>query len=141
MSNIIEELKSEHIEIQKTFNSLYTLSTLKSEEAKKKIEQAKEILINHLVKEDEKIYPFLYKISRNDTNLKKTLEVFAKDAKEITDKAIKFFDKYLNTKNPSVLEFTRELGDLYASISRRIFKEENVIYKRFHLENHSIDLD
>ncbi len=128
MSKLVDELKKEHIIIVETLNKVKSLS-IASEKGRNTILAAKSGLLAHLKKEDEKLYPLLNKAAENDPSLRKNLDMFAKDMDEISKAALAFFDKY--TTGESSLDFVKDFGRLFATLSIRIKKEESIIYSKF----------
>jgi hypothetical protein len=55
--------------------------------------------------------------------------MFAKDMVVISMAAVEFFDKY--SRGGDGLAFAKDFGRLYATLSQRISREENVLYKKF----------
>ena len=80
---------------------------------------AKSGLLAHLKKEDTQLYPVLNEAAESDANLKRTLDMLAKDMEGISKAALEFFEKY--SEGGSGLEFTKDFGHLYATISLRIY--------------------
>ncbi len=128
MSKLVEELKKEHATIAETLNKVNVLG-ISSEEGQNTLLSAKSGLLAHLKKEDEYLYPILNKAAESDANLKRTLEMFAKDMEAISKAALEFFKKY--SGGGSGLEFAKGFGRLFATLSQRIHREENVIYKKY----------
>lgn len=93
MSQIIEEFRSSHIEISDMLLQVAKLG-ITSEEGKKKLFHAKSTLLAHLKKEDEELYPILWKEAENDQDLKLKLESFARDIDAVTRTIFAFFEKY-----------------------------------------------
>jgi len=128
MSKLIEELKKEHVVISEIFNKIKELG-ITSKEGQNTLLTAKTGLLAHLKKEDAQLYPVLNKAAARDSNLKRTLDLFAKDMDEISKIAFDFFNKY--AKGGSGLEFAKDFGKLYATFTQRIRKEENTIYAKY----------
>ncbi len=128
MSNLVEELKKEHALIVEILNKVKDLG-INSEEGQKMFISAKNGLLAHIKKEDELFYPLLYKAAESDADLKRTLDTFAKDMEVISKAVLEFFEKYSN--GGSGLEFAKDFGKIYSKLSQRIFKEENIIYKKY----------
>jgi len=57
------------------------------------------------------------------------LDNFAKDMEVISEAAFEFFEKY--STGGSGIEFAKDFGRLFALLSQRISKEENIIYKKY----------
>ena len=128
MSDLVEELKKEHLVITDSLNKVKNLG-IASEEGQKTLVAVKSALLAHLHKEDERLYTVLYKAAVSDVNLKQSLDMFAKDMGNITKTALDFFEKY--SKGGTTLEFAEDFGQLCAMLSSRISKEENILYKRY----------
>ncbi len=128
MSKLVDELRKEHSVIVETFNKVKILS-IGSEEGQNTLLAAKNGLLAHLKKEDEQLYPFLKNAAENDAYLKRTLDWFARDTDEISKATIEFFDKY--SKGSLGLEFAKDVGRLFATLSIRIRKEEDIIYAEY----------
>lgn len=128
MTRLVDELIIEHKAIVENLNQIKTLGVT-SEEGQKKLALAKKSLLAHLKKEDKHLYPKLYQEAQKNSELKRTLELFAKDMDKISSDALRFFDKY--DGGGSGLEFAKDFGSLAATLTQRIQKEERIIYQKF----------
>ncbi len=128
MSQLIEELKKEHKAIAEILSEVNRLG-IGTEEGQDMLMSAKNSFLAHLAKEDEHVYPLLNNAAANDPELKQTLEIYATNMKEVSKAALDFFEKY--SKGDSGLEFAKDYGSLYTTLSLRIAKEEAAIYKKF----------
>ncbi|MCP4151290.1 MAG: hemerythrin domain-containing protein [bacterium] len=128
MSNLIKELIKDHTVITETLNKVKSLG-ITTQEGQKTLLSVKNMLLAHLKKEDDKLYPLLSKAAEKDVNLKRTLGIFAKDMEEISKTALQFFEKY--SGGGAGLEFAKDFGRLHATLAQRISKEENIIYKKY----------
>ncbi|WP_108650647.1 hemerythrin domain-containing protein [Dongshaea marina] len=120
--DIIGTLKLEHFQI------LGLLSEIKvhganSEKSKDSLEQLRGVLIGHLKKEDQYIYPNL-----NDSGDNQQVAIdFKKEMQEISELIFDFYEKYVD--KPLVGEdFSREFDAIVKAIHKRIIKEENSLY-------------
>ena len=137
MAGLLETLKAEHQTLGRIFEEMKT-SGIGSGEAQGKLFEAKELLLEHLKREDEEFYPPLRKASESDGNLKWRLEMFARDMDEISESALKFFLKYADGGQHS--EFAQEIGHLYGALTGRIKKEEEYLFLEYEkLEAGSLD--
>ena len=128
MSKLVEELRKEHAVIAETLNKVKSLGfTLK--EGQNTLLAAKSGFLAHLKKEDEQLYPVLKNAAESDANLKRSLDAFAKDMNEISKAALEFFDKY--STGGSGMEFAKDFGKVFATLSQRIRKEENILYQKY----------
>jgi len=128
MSALTEELKSEHATLVKILGEVKEIGVT-SEEGQDKLMTARDGLLAHLGKEDEKLYPTLKERSASDDNLKNLLDTFAKDMDEISKVALGFFDKYQDGGSP--IEFAKDFGALYGALANRIRKEESILYAEY----------
>lgn len=128
MSKLVEELKIEHIAINETLQEVRKLG-IGTQEGQDKLMSVKYQLLAHLEKEDLHIYPLLKSKAEKDPELKQTLEFYVTNIEEISKGALDFFKKY--SKKESGFEFGKDFGNLYATLSLRIAKEEAVLYEKF----------
>jgi len=130
MSKLINELKQEHIKIKDVLSKLYD-SSLTREQKVNILLKAKTMLIEHLAKEDEQLYPALYKKAETDYFLKRTLDLFAKDTDKVSILINNFFDKYSIIDSLDNIEFIKDIAKFMASLKNRITKEEIGIYQSY----------
>ncbi len=124
MSLLIQILVDEHQRLRKCFDELQKLGAA-SEDGKSKLKETKYLLIEHLKKEDDGLYPELEKYS-NDPAMAKS---FGTEMKGISAQALSFFNKYIN--GGSGLEFAKELGGIIGAIKNRISREENILFTEY----------
>lgn len=128
MPLLISELKKDHHLIINTLEQMLSLG-IRSKEGQQKLLDLRKTLLAHLRKEDERLYPVLEKAALADPNLKSTLELFAKDMAEISEDARVFFERYRHGEQ--TMEFVKDFGRLYAMLTTRIRKEENILYAEY----------
>ncbi len=128
MSTLIEELKKEHSEIIATLNEVRELGIL-SKEGHAKLISAKESLLEHLKKEDERLYPVLKKEAEHNKKLKEILDVFAVDMENVSRVVMEFFDKYYEEVIDSAVSGAFE--DIFAAFRNRIRNEEDILYEEY----------
>lgn len=128
MSKLVDELKNDHSVLSETLKKIKSLG-ISSADGQEMLLAAKSGLLTHLKKEDEQLYPVLYNAAKSDANLKQTLDFFAKDMDVISKTAFGFFDKY--SEGGSGLEFAEDCGQLFATFSQRLRKEEDIIYAEY----------
>ncbi len=128
MGALVTELKDEHRKIAEALAEVQEKG-IGSKEGQAKLLSAKEGLLSHLKKEDERLYPPLKKAAEKDERLKGLLEMFAKDMQDVSKGAMDFFGKY--AKGGSGLEFAKDFGHLSAVLTSRIRKEETILYPEF----------
>ena len=125
---LIDELKSDHAHMLATLDRIKQAGVT-SDEGQRLLREAKGLLLNHLRKEDERFYPVLHRAAREDQGLRKRLEAFADDMRQVSRDAIDFFDRY--AQGGSGLGFARDFGRLYATLRQRQKKEERLLYPEF----------
>ncbi|NOZ06836.1 MAG: hemerythrin domain-containing protein [Chloroflexi bacterium] len=128
MSRLIRELKAEHLTIIATLAKVseYGINT---PEGKECLSSARGVLLAHLQKEDERLYPPLQKIAVTDRSLRGTLRIMAKDTEEITAEAVRFFDKYAN--GGAGVAFAKDYGTLVSRLRLRVRREENTLFAKY----------
>ncbi len=128
MSALIEEFKREHSEIIAILNEAKELGIL-SKEGRVKLMSVRASLLEHLWNENERLYPVLWKGAEKSRDLKDVLDLFAIEMDEVSKVAQGFFDKYYAGDVDE--DFTREFEKFFASISKRIKDEENILYDEY----------
>jgi len=128
MSNLIEELKNEHENILDILDQVKKLG-ISSSSGREKLLSARDLLMAHMMKEDERYYPKLRRAAANNKGLKVMLDYFIKDMGNVSKKAIQLFDKYSQGGNEA--EFAAEMKLLYAMLRDRIRTEENTLFTKF----------
>lgn len=128
MSDLITELKEEHIQISAILNKVNAIGFYTAE-GQGLLNQAKNGLLTHLAKEDKELYPKLTTAAETNIDLKRTLDVFAKDMLEISKSAMAFFERYQN--GGSGVEFARDFGRLFSMLNLRIGREERILFEEF----------
>ncbi len=94
-----------------------------------KLMSVKSCLIEHLNKEDEKLYPVLYKAAEQNKKLKELLELLANDLQALSIGVTEFFDIY--SRGILDAKFVEEFENFFAAISKRIKNEEEILYGEY----------
>ena len=128
MSQLIEKLKLDHVELSDLFREIALLGVA-SEEGREKLLEAKETLLDHLKKEDDELYPVLWERAKHDHDLKLKLESFANDMENVTKTILAFFEKYEGGKHEA--DFKNDFGDMYLTLTKRINNEESSLFKEY----------
>ncbi len=128
MSALIEEFKREHSEIIAILNEAKELGIL-SKEGQVKLMSVRASLLEHLWNENERLYPVLWKGAEKSRDLKDVLDLFAIEMDEVSRVVQGFFDKYCGGVVDE--DFPREFEKLFASVSKRIKDEENILYDEY----------
>ena len=128
MSIFILNLKNEHMEILKILKKVQSLN-IHSDEGRKKMMSARDLLMAHLKKEDKKLYPVLKKEASNNKHLKYKLAQFIENIDEITKKIIHFFDVY--SADITLPRLTIDYENLLVILAERIESEEKLLYPEY----------
>ncbi len=128
MLKLIVELKDDHQKITNTLKAVNDLG-IGTPEGRRKFMDAKELLLAHLQKEDDQLYPVLRKAAQKNVELEETLNVFSKDIQVISKAAIHFFEKYSDQSEGP--EFITDYGHLITTLGVRIHKEETILYQEY----------
>ncbi|GFO53293.1 hypothetical protein GMSM_03000 [Geomonas sp. Red276] len=130
MAKLIDDLKKDHLQITSLLDRLKDRG-VSNEEAHKILLTAQASLLAHLKKEDLQLYPVLNAAAEKNPALKRTVDFYAKDMDEITRQAGEFFRIYSRNDAKVDIEFAKAFGNLFATISRRLRSEENMLYKEY----------
>ncbi len=128
MDTLISELKKEHVFLVETLHKAKDL-LITTKEGQNALRSAKNAFLEHLKKEDEKLYPVLRKEAMKNSELKQVLEKFENELDAVSTQTIGFFDKYSNGGDGD--RFAADFARLYIKLSRRIKNEEDIIYKKY----------
>lgn len=101
-----------------------------------KLMSVKSCLIEHLNKEDEKLYPVLYKAAEQNKKLKELLELLANDLQTLSIGVTKFFDIY--DRGVLDMKFVEEFENLFVALRNRIKNEEDILYDEYEVTDQSI---
>lgn len=136
MSRLVEELKVDHFHIRQVLGRVKDRNLTTSERFEIFI-TAKALLLSHLDKENQELYPVLRYAAQIDPQSQSTLETFEKDMLGIASQATGFFCKYasLDTVNSEIeadpnyaVELARSLETLTTLLGRRLGLEELSLY-------------
>ncbi len=128
MNRLIAELKNEHTYLVETLHKIKD-QLITTKEGQETLRSAKEAFLQHLKKEDEKLYPVLLKEGEKDLELQKTVNKFIEEMEEVSKATIDFFDKYFGGGDDD--RYAADFARLYIKLSRRIKNEEEIIYKKY----------
>lgn len=127
MSNLIDELRSEH---QKLASILLEVKELgPTREGRRLLGMSKAALLAHLKKEDSFLYPELQRAAVDDPRLQEVLSNFASDMDKISKAAINFFAEW--EMGGDALDFVKEIETLIAVLQSRIRREETILYPEY----------
>jgi hypothetical protein len=128
MSKLLEELKREHKVILDILGQAKTRG-ISSRAGQEKLISARDLLMAHMRKEDEKYYPELRRAAENNEELRVLLDYFARDMEDVSKKAMQLFDKYAHGGDEAA--FAGEIKLLYLTLKDRILTEEEILFEKF----------
>ena len=138
MAALIEELRREHELLLAALQEVGQAG-IGTPQAARALHRIKALLLAHLRKEDERLYPRLEAAARTDPTLADLLAVFARDMQEVTAVALAFFEKRPN--GGGGFGYAREWGTVAARLRLRIASEESGLYaeyERRRLDRHDL---
>lgn len=124
MSILIDTLKNQHSKILSTLKSAQDLK-INTPEGRELLINGKDLILNHLEKEDLELYP---KLSENEET-KQISHSFSGDMKKLIPLVLDFFEKAEN--NDYSIETAALLGKVYANLKFRIEMEEKILYPAY----------
>ncbi len=128
MLNLIDQLRLEHTELSTSFGSLRDVD-ISSEEGRGRLKSIKSLLLSHLRRENEELYPKLREVATNDQKLGRTIEWFTRDTARITAVLILFFDQYADGGDK--IAFMRDFKRLGTILNALIEQEEKFIFDEY----------
>jgi len=128
MSELIDQLIKEHSEIFAELNEADNLGII-TNEGQNKLFSTKADLLVHLKNEDEQLYPILRKEAENNKHLESILNSFSSEMENISESAMKFFEKYTDQVLDS--KYVESFETIFATLSTRMQKEESVLFAEY----------
>lgn len=126
--NLIRELNSDHALILEALVKIKEAGNL-SDETRNLLRNTKELLINHLQKEESEFYPILRKEAETNDSLKQTMKVMGIEIEEIGKQALAFLDTYIGGGTETV--FKQDLDRFITTITMRLQREEHTLYSKY----------
>lgn len=127
MSLLIAALKREHDTLKRQVATIKQVGVV-SAEGFAELQRLRQNLKAHLQHEDRDLYPRLEEAASRDESLRILLDRFRSEMREITADAERFFERY--PAPVQSVEFARDIGRIFSSLSNRIITEESVLYPR-----------
>ncbi len=127
MEGLIDELKREHKEMLGILKKTMKLGVT-TEEGQTLLFSFKDLFLDHMEKE-EKVYTILKEASKNNDNIKLTLEVFVPQMQDMKKDILSFFNN--NKCGDYSLDFAEAFGRILADMGVLIRREENILYREF----------
>jgi hemerythrin-like domain-containing protein len=130
MNELVDKLVNEHKQIFDIFKEIQKVGT----SANRKIElfaQFQDLLLTHLEKENNYLYPPLIKKAESNTLLKKKLQTFGSEMEKITKLVVDFYQKYKTESDLSKPTFPKDSATFIFTLKNRMIKEEVSIFKEY----------
>lgn len=128
MSNLIDELRTEHHDLAVSFGNLENID-VESEDGRKQLQSVKSALLAHLRKDSEELYPKLRDTSFNNLKLQRTLDWFTRDIARISAVLILFLDTYCEGGTHST--YKKDFNRLNTILNALLEQEEKVVYSEY----------
>jgi hypothetical protein len=122
--SLITTLKHDHEEIFRLLDECRALGVA-SEEGRRKLKQLRGVVVAHLAREDQKLYPAMQK---HDAT-RALGDMYAQEMRAMSAEILGFFDS-LDTGR-SGLESAREIGRVISHLRQRMTREEVRLYPAF----------
>ncbi|MEM5340000.1 hemerythrin domain-containing protein [Paraburkholderia azotifigens] len=122
--SLITTLKHDHEEIFRLLDECRSLG-VGSEEGRRKLKQLRGVVVAHLAREDQKLYPAMQK---HDAT-RALGDMYAQEMRAMSAEILGFFDS-LDTGR-SGLESAREIGRVISHLRQRMTREEVRLYPAF----------
>ncbi len=125
---LLGELKANHADMVELLQKARAFEDPK--QARALLFDARDALIDHMELEDAEFYPVLRKHAEQDTKLRNTLEILAKDMAEISVFAADFF-RHCADEEMDDEDLALECEQLATILMARLWKEENILFPRY----------
>ncbi len=126
MTEFIKLLKNDHIVILVLLQKIQKNKNLTVEERKSYLFTAKTIFNNHLLLEDEKLYPEMKKMATENNHVTETVDEFTIGLDKIGMILTSFFNK--SDKDLENIHRSSDYSKIIKLLEVRISKEEELLY-------------
>lgn len=128
MSDFIDRLKEDHVQLIETLMAA-NRAGITSAAGRELLMQAQQAFNLHLQKEDNGLYPLLHRGSKNNPKLDYLLDEFATEMTQATKMVHDFYEQL--DRNTDEIQLATSFGALCQSLSKRIKREENILYEEY----------
>jgi len=122
--SLITTLKRDHEEIFRLLDESRALG-ITTDEGRRKLKQVRAVVVAHLKREDQKLYP---EMQKHDAT-RALGDMYAQEMRAISAEILGFFDAL--EKGSGGLEFARTIGRVIAHLRQRMTREEVRLYPAF----------
>ena len=132
---MIKAFQKEHKQV---FDALKLIQQagIRSKQSRETLRSIKNLLVNHLAKEDKTLYPLL--LASNDQTTRATAREYIKDMQVTSRVVLAFFDKYssdnLTASQSLDADFITDIITLMKKLQLRIAREEKFLYPLAQIE-------
>ncbi len=128
MKNYVEKLNQQHEAIRQT---ILELSVPQNSQKKPKMifQHLRELVLAHILTEDEELYKVLNERAISDNRTKRILDAFSKDWAEISDFSKYYFSTY--EANVSGENFISDTAKYMVSMKHRMMREEVALFAEY----------
>lgn len=139
MSRLVEELKSDHVQLKQALK-LAADFRRPARESVDMLHRVKTNLLEHLDKENRELYPTLQAAAASDPSLRSLLSSFGKDMELIVPQALEFFARYddpdavtgrIKSDVQYAVQFGADLERFIGLLGLRIGREERTLYPQY----------
>jgi len=129
-NSLTTKLIDEHKQMLHFFEEIQKIG-LSSEQKFDLLIKIKDLLLNHLKKEDNYLYPPLTDKAKSDAFLQIKLKTFGSEMDNITAWVNDFYEKYTSPADLSKPSYPKDIAYFLFTLKNRIMKEEISIYKAY----------
>lgn len=129
MSKLIEQLRAEHAELEKLFDTAHQKG-ITSPEGGEALKLARQKLADHLAKEDSRLYPILQAAAKKTENifgLEGIINSLSAEMISMSAALNEFSEKFM--RDPGRPELDGEFRRISKMLSGRIRKEEDTVFR------------
>ena len=130
-SDLIEEMKSEHVSLLDLYTDIKIASEMKNfKKVSTTLKEFRGELEDHLIKENVSLYIYLRHLLKTDADGSKLISGFKKEMDAIASIALKFLAKYENIGKEAALQnsFDDDFAIIGKVLGERIKREEATLY-------------
>ena len=127
--DLIDILKREHRELLEQIKKIKREGII-SNKAKENIFEFKNLLLKHLRREDDELYPFLNEVAKKNVNIDVMLRAYKNEINKIEEEALMFFNNIENKKLTSK-EIEKEFDVMVTKLKIRIISEEKKLFPKY----------
>ena len=126
MTDLTNSLKNDHLVIMVLLQKIQKNKSLTVEERKSYLLTAKTLFNNHLLLEDEKLYPEMKIMATENNHVKETIREFTVGLEKIGTILTNFFNK--SDKDLEYIHRSSDYSKIIKLLEVRINKEEELLY-------------